>query len=458
MMIRISKVNLNTVNAYVSDNYESETFTFYKVKADAENGSGASLILNPENYENSSSPFNESVFVRVDNDHCFVVGQIDITVSVTNTTFTGKEIALCDDEIDGVSTDQDGISEFDLTQFTTDILAGIPTANQSDLRIEFYQSFEDAQLQQNVIAQPTKYRNVNTDTFTNIPERIYIRVNNINNLSCAGLSEDDLYIDLIVKPVPIFDVENVDDLLYCTNWLGEKQPIKVVNYPTNYDYVWKDADGTILETDPVDDELAYFTHAGEYTVTAVNSDPSVDSDCDKTVAFTIKESSLPIIKKISIDDNLANNKITIIVTGDGVYQFALDNDDFKDSNIENGYLFDHVVEGAHIIRILDVNGCSPILEKEVVVIRFPKHISPEDQNGQFDTFYVYGGEDYALSSLYIFDKFGNVIANLKNNEPWDGTYLGKVAQESDYWFIATFVDGVGNTYKRNGHFSLIRPK
>ncbi len=448
-----SILNLNTVNAHVSDNYETEFFTFYENKPDAENGGGPSLISTPESYNTDS----KSVFVRVENAHCYTVGQVDITVSVTNTTFTHKEIALCDDEIDGLSTDQDGISEFDLTQFTSDILAGISVANQSDLRIKFYHSFQDAQLQQNVIIEPTKYRNINTDTFTNTPERIFIRVDNINNLSCAGLDEDELYIDLIVKPVPFFEIQNVDDLLYCTDWLGDKQPIQVENYLTNYDYVWKDADGNVLETDPIDDELAYFTHAGEYTVTAVNSDPTVNSDCTKTLAFTIKKSSLPIIKRITIDDNLANNTVTVIVTGDGDYQFALDNDDFKDPNIVDGYLFSHVLEGAHLIRIKDVNGCTPIVEKEVIVIRFPKHISPEDQNGQFDTFYVYGGEGYMLSSLYIFDKYGKVIANLQNNEPWDGTYLGKVALESDYWFNAIFVDAEGKTYKRNGHFSLIRP-
>lgn len=450
-----SILNLNTVNAHVSNNYETEFFTFYENKPDAEAGTGSSLIVNPNNYYTDST----SVFVRVENQHCYVVGQVDITISVTNTTFTGKEIALCDDEIDGVSTDQDGISEFDLTQFTSDILAGIPIANQSDLRIKFYHTFQDAQLQQNVIVEPTKYRNLNTDTFTNIPERIFIRVENVNNLSCVGLSEDDFFIDLIVKPVPFFDVKDKDDLLYCTNWLGEKQPIQVEGYLTNYDYVWKDANGTILETDPIDDELAYFTHAGDYTVTAINSsvDPLEASDCEKTIAFTVKKSSLPIIKRITIDDNLANNTVSVIVTGDGDYQFALDNDDFKDPNIEDGYLFNHVIEGAHLIRIKDVNGCSPIVEKEVIVIRFPKHISPEDQNGQFDTFYVYGGEGYMLSSLYIYDKFGKVMAHLQNNEPWDGTYLGKVALQSDYWFNAIFVDAEGKTYKRNGYFSLIRP-
>lgn len=43
---------------------------------------------------------------------------------------------------------------------------------------------------------------------------------------------------------------------------------------------------------------------------------------------------------------------------------------------------------------------------------------------------------------------------LKNNDKWDGTHLGKIASETDYWFTAKFIDNQGKTYERRGHFSL----
>jgi len=143
----------------------------------------------------------------------------------------------------------------------------------------------------------------------------------------------------------------------------------------------------------------------------------------------------------------------LVVSGNGVYQYALDNGDFVDGNKLDGHIFYHVPEGLHTIHINDTLGCTPMVDREVVIIRFPKYISP-NHDGSHDKFYVYGGEGYVVSSVTIFDRYGKIISTLKQNEKWDGTYRGKLANESDYWFVAEFIDSNGKRFKRRGHFSL----
>ena len=52
------------------------------------------------------------------------------------------------------------------------------------------------------------------------------------------------------------------------------------------------------------------------------------------------------------------------------------------------------------------------------------------------------------------DRFGTIVALLKNNEKWNGSYQGKIAPTTEYWFLAELVDNKGVTYQRKGHFSL----
>jgi len=435
----VALMDLTLANSYVSDDSENESFTYFTSQTDAENNNIAQSIPNPQNYISG----NNTLWVRVETvHHCYVVGQVDIDVSVTNTTYN-KTITLCDDFIDEVHNDYDGISEFDLTQVSNDVLALFPVADRPNLNITFYPSIDDALLQTNLIEHPNKYRNTTNTTLTT-PERIYIRIDNKNNLDCAGMGLD-LYIDLIVETKPYFEIQ---DQLLCNNLLPTPLEVRVENYQALYDYTWTDANGNTLQTDPTFSGIAYVTSLGEHTVVATSP-----NGCEKTHTFNVQLSSLPIIKTLTVFDDLPKNRISVIVTGDGDYEYALDNDAFVDGNELNGHIFYNVDEGLHIIHINDKNGCTPVVDTEVIVIRFPKYISP-NHDGKHDVFYVYGGDDFAVSSLIIFDRYGKIIKVLKQNEKWDGTYLGKVALPTDYWFLAKFIDNQGKTYERSGHFSV----
>ena len=131
----------------------------------------------------------------------------------------------------------------------------------------------------------------------------------------------------------------------------------------------------------------------------------------------------------------------------------MDENDFTDTNELHGHIFNNVSEGLHTIKINDKNGCTPIVTLEVIVIRFPKFITP-NFDGVNVEFFVFGGDDFQVSEVIIFDRFGKIIKTLTSNESWDGTSLGAIALQTEYWFTATFIDNQGKVYSRRGHFSL----
>ncbi len=195
----IANIDLTLTNESLSNNYSTETFSFFHSQTDAENGDDSLKIINPDNYTTNSTGLNP-LWARVENDYCYTVGQINIIVSAANVNFN-KTIYKCDDYIDSVQDDYDGISEFDLTQFENELLQEFSPAQQPNLSFAYYTSLNNAQLQSNEISNPSTFRNTNINT-TTIPQRIYIRINNNSNIDCAGMGTD-LYIDLVVESLPI---------------------------------------------------------------------------------------------------------------------------------------------------------------------------------------------------------------------------------------------------------------
>ena len=81
-------------------------------------------------------------------------------------------------------------------------------------------------------------------------------------------------------------------------------------------------------------------------------------------------SNIATISNIDVIDATSNNTITIIVSGEGDYEFAIDNisGPYQDSN-----LFENVSPGLHDVYIRDNNNCG-IVQELVSVIGFPKFL------------------------------------------------------------------------------------
>ncbi|MGF1558775.1 MAG: T9SS type B sorting domain-containing protein, partial [Flavobacteriaceae bacterium] len=92
------------------------------------------------------------------------------------------------------------------------------------------------------------------------------------------------------------------------------------------------------------------------------------------------------------------------------------------------------------------------LSKTVIALGYQKFFTPNG-DGIHEHWNVIGAENYPGSQLYIFDKYGKLIAQISPTGPgWDGTYNGIRLPASDYWF--RYVHGDGKVF--SGHFSLKR--
>ena len=449
----ISVVDLSTANENISTNYEDETFTYYTSETDAILGDNPINPTDAANFTTGSTGANP-LWVRVEVATCFEVGEIHINIASTNTTYTGT-IYKCDDYIDTDNDDTDGVSSFNLSEIETAVINQFPIEIQGDLNIDFYHSVNDAQLQQNTITNRTDYRN-------EIPnnERIYIRVNHNSSINCAGLGSD-LYVDLVVEKLPIAHeietIKNCDTGLNTSYFDTSTIESAVLQGQLNVSLSYFYTDNNVQI--PIPSAEFYPTYLSEEKTITVrvsnnNTNDSNGSCYDETtVELLIVDPILPIIETVTIFDNLPNNRVSVLLSNVGDYEFSLDNEPFVNANELHGHIFNNVTEGLHTIHVNELNGCSAITSKEIIIIRFPKFITP-NHDGINDTFSVYGGDAFMSSTLTIYDRYGKKIAHLKNNIPWDGTYLNKIANETEYWFVVTFTYSNGIKREQKGHFSL----
>ena len=93
----------------------------------------------------------------------------------------------------------------------------------------------------------------------------------------------------------------------------------------------------------------------------------------------------------------------------------------------------------------------------VTIIDYPHFFTPNG-DGINDTWAIIGQEGIPISQIYIFDRFGKLLAQLDpDGAGWDCMYNGNQMPGSDYWFKIIYIEGVNSTQKEfNSHFSLKR--
>lgn len=204
-----STFDLTAASSLLSANFMNETFRFYETEADAQNGSNE--IINPTNYFNQT-PSNDSVWVRVTAiTGCFKTTQVTLIVSTTSIPNTfERNFSVCDDFLDmngndnANNDDTDGITSFDFSSVTSDVLALFPVSQQ--LSIVYYENESDGLMEINPINDISNYRNI---TSPNI-QTIYIRVDSQVDNNCLGFGP---FITLTVDPVATFNP--VSNLVLC---------------------------------------------------------------------------------------------------------------------------------------------------------------------------------------------------------------------------------------------------
>jgi gliding motility-associated-like protein len=150
-----------------------------------------------------------------------------------------------------------------------------------------------------------------------------------------------------------------------------------------------------------------------------------------------------------------NNTLTVLVNGGtGPYLFSIDNMPFQTSNV-----FTELESGVHNVRITDVNNCTDVT-KRVMVLGFPNFFTPNG-DGNNDFWNIYYFDTHPNAKIYIYDRYGKMLTLLSPQSPgWDGTYNGKLMPSTDYWFQVEYKDYdatgemVWQTFR--SHFSMLR--
>ena len=262
-----------------------------------------------------------------------------------------------------------------------------------------------------------------------------MRIESLLNGECLSVGN---YVELTVFPLPEFEL--IKETIYCTNL--EPITISAENPEGQYTYEWKSSAGEILGSSP---ELIV-SSGGSYTVIATST-----MNCESLPrTVQVYESSIASLSQedIDVEDGEELNTISINTTnlGIGDYEYALDGNSFQDEPY-----FDGVSPGIHTVSVRDKNKCG-VTSIQVAVIGFQKFFTPNG-DGYNDNWQVDGIISQPGSDIYIYDKFGKLLAKIDAlSQGWDGNYNGKQMPSSDYWFKVQLTDGRIYT----GHFSLIR--
>ncbi|SEQ86890.1 gliding motility-associated C-terminal domain-containing protein [Hyunsoonleella jejuensis] len=403
--------NLEEATVNLTGGIDSLSARFYLDQA------RTNLITEPDNFMNTTTI--QVIYAQVFNIKTECMVDVELTLEVSVTDVLNTEIAVCD--YDGL---EDGIHEFNLTNANTAITTGLST----NVNISYYETYEDALLEKNNLSDVY----TNTTPYNQI---IFARAENNNN--CYGISE----VLLIVDQPPQIQTEEL--FYYCTNSFPQTITIDAGLNTTNYSdfiYSWSTGEQT--------NEIA-INSAGTYTVTVTN----IATGCAAERVVTVEPSGLATFAPFEVVDAAQNNTVAVNVTGDGIYQFSLINQDngvtlpYQDSNI-----FDNVKPGIYTVSVKDIKNSCGIVESAVSVIGFPKFFTPNN-DGQNDTWQVYGVSRMFQpdSKIMIFNRYGKLMKEISPiGEGWDGLVNGQVLPADDYWFSVELQDG--RVFK--DHFTL----
>ncbi len=326
---------------------------------------------------------------------------------------------IFDQIVAGCDEDDDGFTNFDLTDVEPDILQ-----SGSSLQIDGY--FLDVNAMSS-ISNPENFQNT-------IPNQIlFVKVIGLGN--CFTI----IPIELVATQAPVVDLQSSEQF-FCKESGADFFTLNsgLVGNENAYDFLWSTG-----ETSP---KIEIF-EPGEYSVkitkTEVVDGNSFSCSLTNTIQVSISEKAEI---SIVILGEIGNNSVEIIAEGVGDYVFAVD-----DGNFQTGNIFP-VTGGNHKVYVKDLNGCGTVAEK-FTILNYPKFFTPNGDG--INDYWQLNGLDFPdsrVKQIHIFDRYGKILRTLSPFDQWDGTYNGKYLPSNEYWFRIEYSDKTNFT----GHFSLVR--
>jgi gliding motility-associated-like protein len=343
---------------------------------------------------------------------------------------TTVNTVACDDEDNPL--DQDGILAFDTTNLESELLNGQPLTTFS---IAYFDTNDVplTDIDGNPIASPFP------TTFETTTRTIRAVVTNLINTSCPATID----IPFIVNPTPKIDLR--EDVLICLPSTQTTVDAGILDGTpiADYTYQWFINDTPIAGA--INQTLTLNT-PGTYSVRVTNA-----TNCFKTRVIEVVGSEAATLESIEISDLTDINTVLITVTGEGDYEYALDDvaGPYRSTNF-----FTNVPMGLHLVYVRDINGCGILGPLPIAVLGIPQFFTPNG-DGYNDTWNVKGIDRNTNSNsiIYIFDRYGKLIKQVQaGSSGWDGTYNGNLMPADDYWYTIEFGDG----RSAKGHFALKR--
>ncbi len=178
-------------------------------------------------------------------------------------------------------------------------------------------------------------------------------------------------------------------------------------------------------------------------------------ECSTTKEFSVVSSEIATIDNLSMRESGLTMEITVNVSGNGDYEYAVDNIDgpYQDNNT-----FGNLEAGNHTFYVRDKNGCGIATETfslDLTAEGFPKFFTPNgDSINDFWQFIQPRDSDLVVfQSIRIFNRYGMLLKEISQSSlGWDGNFAGRPLPSGEYWFKA--VDSMNREIK--GHFALKR--
>lgn len=373
---------------------------------------GDTILTSQTIYVYAVSPY----LPRCSDESSFNVTIIDTPTA--NTTPVALR-TVCDE--DGTN---DGITNFDLTTLSSTIL-GAQTG--SEFTIAYYASAADAADQVNAIT---------SSSLTNL----FVRVTNTLTDSCFDIKPITIIVNRLPEPTPAdgiicFDLD--------TQTLLNAYTINSGLSLSTHTFVWTNEAGETVGTN------ANYTAIlpGTYTLVAT----SRATGCASEPVAVVVTPSEPAEITYTVDDEFQDlQSITVTASGEGDYEYQLDNGNFQDSPT-----FEDVTSGMHLITVRDKNGCG-IATLAAVVINYPKFFTPNG-DGYNDYWNIKDLRNQPSATITIYDRYGKVLTQIKpNGNGWDGTYNGNMMPSDDYWFSVNYTDENQANQEFRSHFAMKR--
>ncbi|WP_396635137.1 T9SS type B sorting domain-containing protein [Maribacter sp. R86514] len=196
---------------------------------------------------------------------------------------------------------------------------------------------------------------------------------------------------------------------------------------------------------------------GEYLYEAYMNieDSGTLFECASSKIFKVKTSQGPEIDEVKVQLDANSLNYEVITTTNGNYEYAIDN---AEGPYQNNNRFTDISLQNHTVYVRDKNGCGiteKLIEQDLTIKGFPNFFTPngDDINDHWQFIPPMGTEEKDIYVIFIFDKFGALLAQIApNTKGWNGILNGKQLPESEYWFKALS----NNNKVITGHFSLKR--